>query len=94
MTDPIVDSSGNVFSDLGFPPAEAAILQMRAKLMADLQAFIQSSELTQMQVAERLGITPSRVSDLMRGKWDKFSLEMLITLETRAGRALSLEVTS
>jgi predicted XRE-type DNA-binding protein len=94
MTEPIVESSGNVFSDLGFPQAEAAILQMRAKLMTDLQAFIKSSGMTQVQVAERLGITQSRVSDLMRGKWDKFSLEMLITLEARAGRALTLEFTA
>ena len=31
------DSSGNVFADLGFEPGEAAILQMRAKLMSDLR---------------------------------------------------------
>ncbi len=94
MTEPIVESSGNVFVDLGFPPAEAAILQMRAKLMADLQAFIRSSGLTEAQTAERLGVTQSRVSELMRGKWDRFSLETLITLETHAGRALTLEFTA
>jgi predicted XRE-type DNA-binding protein len=37
-----------------------------------------------------LGIGQSRVSDLMRGKWDKFSLDMLITLATRAGRKVEL----
>jgi predicted XRE-type DNA-binding protein len=94
MSEPIIESSGNVFLDMGFPPAEAAILQMRAKLMTDLQAFIKSGGMTQVQVAERLGITQSRVSDLMRGKWDKFSLEMLITLEARAGRELTLEFTT
>lgn len=92
MTEPVVDSSGNVFADLGFGPAEAAILQMRAQLVIDLQAFIQSSGMTQAQVAEKLQITQSRVSDLMRGKWDKFSLEMLITLEARAGRRVTLEL--
>lgn len=29
--------SGNVFVDLGFDPAEAAVLQMRANLMSDLR---------------------------------------------------------
>ena len=33
MNEMIVESSGNVFTDLGFEPGEAAILQMRAKLM-------------------------------------------------------------
>ena len=92
MKETIIDSSGDVFSDLGFDPAESAILQMRAKLMNDLRDFIQSSGMTQVEAAGRLGIAQSRVSDLMRGKWDKFSLEMLISLETRAGRKVHLEL--
>jgi len=92
MPEPVVESSGNVFADLGFGPAEAAILKMRAQLMSDLQAFIQSSGMTQMQAAEKLEIAQSRMSDLMRGKWEKFSLEMLITLEARAGRTVTLEL--
>jgi len=91
MNEPIADSSGNVFLDLGFEPGEATILQMRAKLMADLREYINTKGMTQVEAAERLGIAQSRVSDLMRGKWEKFSLEMLITLEARAGRQLTLE---
>jgi predicted XRE-type DNA-binding protein len=68
MSESVIESSGNVFSDLGFEPAEAAILQMRAKLMNDLRIYIQSSEMTQSEAAQRLGIAQSRVSDLMRGK--------------------------
>lgn len=84
--------SGNVFLDLGFEPAEAAVLQMRATLMSDLRAFIEQEKLTQAEAAERLGIAQSRVSDLVRGKWEKFNLEMLITLETRLGRTVSVEL--
>jgi predicted XRE-type DNA-binding protein len=43
MSEMMIESSGNVFADLGFEPGEAAILQMRAKLMNDLRARIQSS---------------------------------------------------
>lgn len=64
---------------------------MRAKLMNDLRLYFQSSGMTQTEAAEKLGITQSRISDLVRGKWDKFSLEMLITLEARAGRQVTLE---
>jgi len=92
MNDRIVESTGNFFTDLGFEPGEAAILQMRAELMNDLRAFIESSGMTQMEAAERLGIARSRVSDLVRGKWEKFSLEMLITLEARVGRRVTLEL--
>jgi predicted XRE-type DNA-binding protein len=85
-------SSGNVFIDLGFPPEEAQLLAMRAKLMSDLRLYIQDKGLTQVQAAEKLGISQSRVSDLVRGKWEKFSLEMLITLEGRIGRKVSVEL--
>jgi predicted XRE-type DNA-binding protein len=92
MKERITPSSGNVFEDLGFDPAEAAILQMRASLMSDLRTYIEQKKLTQVAAAERLGISQSRVSDLVRGKWEKFSLEMLITLEARLGRKVSLKL--
>ena len=36
----IIPSSGNVFADLGFPPEEAALLSMRAQLMATLSRLL------------------------------------------------------
>ncbi|HPV50323.1 MAG TPA: XRE family transcriptional regulator, partial [Smithellaceae bacterium] len=91
MSEGIINSSGNVFLDLGYAPEEAAILQMRADLMADLRNFIEAKRLTQAKAAELLGITQSRVSDLTRGKWEKFNLEMLITLATKAGMHVTLK---
>jgi predicted XRE-type DNA-binding protein len=91
MTEPMINSSGNVFLDLGYSLHEAAILQMRADLMADIRTFIKTRKLTQAKAAEILGITQSRVSDLTRGKWEKFSLEMLITLATKAGMHVTLK---
>ena len=85
-------SSGNIFLQLGFEPAEAAVLQMRANLMGDLRIYIEKNRLTQVEAAKRLGIAQSRVSDLVRGKWERFSLEMLITLETRLGRTVRVEL--
>lgn len=91
MSDDIITSSGSVFIDLGFSPDEAAILQMRAELMAELRKFIKAKKLTQARAAALFGVTQSRVSDLMRGKWERFSLEMLITLATKAGMHVSLK---
>jgi predicted XRE-type DNA-binding protein len=88
----IVASSGNVFIDLGYSPDEAAILQMRADLMADLRKFIKAKKLTQAAAAKIFGVSQSRVSDLITGKWEKFSLEMLITLVTKAGMNVTLKI--
>jgi predicted XRE-type DNA-binding protein len=81
-----------VFLDLGFSPEEAAVLKLRSDLMCDLREYIEKAGLTQAQAAGLLGITQSRVSDLVRGKWEKFSLEMLITLVARTGRKVELRL--
>jgi len=91
MSESVVNSSGNVFIDLGYSPDEAAILQMRADLMADLRKFIKAKKLKQAKAAEIFGVSQSRVSDLIRGKWERFSLEMLITLATKAGIRVTLK---
>ena len=92
MKERITRSSGNVFTDLGFPPEEAAILAMRADVMAQLRLTVEKRNWTQVEAAKVLGISQSRVSDLMRGKWDKFSLDMLVTLATRAGLHCELKL--
>ena len=94
MSEEIISSSGNVFLDMGFSDEEAAILQMRADLMAKLRQVIKRKKLTQTKAAKILGVSQSRISDLVRGKWEKFSLEMLITLATRAGLHVTLRTTA
>ena len=64
---------------------------MRADLMAVLRKFIKVKRLTQAKVAEILGVSQSRISDLTRGKWERFSLEMLIILATRAGMHVTVK---
>lgn len=88
----VTESSGNVFLDLGFSPEEATILAMRAQLMGELRIKIRDEEWTQAEAAQVLGVSQSRVSDLIRGKFEKFSLDMLITLATRAGKKVELKL--
>ena len=85
-------SSGNVFVDLGFSPEEAALMTMRAKLMTDLRDLLSERGWTQAQAAAALGVSQSRISDLVRGKWQQFSLDMLVTLAVRAGRRVQVEM--
>ncbi|MGO8754522.1 MAG: helix-turn-helix domain-containing protein [Gallionellaceae bacterium] len=67
----ITESGGNAFLDLGFSPEEATILAMRAQLMGELRIQIRDKEWTQAEAAKVLGISQSRVSDLICGKWKK-----------------------
>jgi predicted XRE-type DNA-binding protein len=86
-------STGNVFKDLGFSEDEAENLKIRADLMIELTRLIEAQELTQTAAAELLGVTQPKVSDLMRGKIDRFSVDTLIEMLGHAGACVSFTVT-
>jgi len=88
----ITASSGNVFADMGFDNEEAANLQMRSRLMAELKTVIEQSGMTQKQAAELLGVHQSRISDLTRGKIDRFSVDILVNWLARIGRRVTVHV--
>lgn len=81
----VTRSSGNVFRDLGFSPDEAEYLKIRAELMVNLQKVIMARGLKQAEAAELLGVTQPRVSDLMRGRIDLFSIDTLIDMLAKLG---------
>jgi predicted XRE-type DNA-binding protein len=85
-------STSNVFRDLGFGAEEAANLKLRALLMVELEKYIHEKHLTQKIAAERLGVTQPRISDLMRGKIELFSVDTLITMLTHAGLKVDVRV--
>lgn len=74
------ETQGNIFDDLGFDRAEAANLKIRAELMHELTLHIQESGLSQAQIAKQLGVAQPRVSDLMNGKINKFTIDMLVKM--------------
>ena len=76
-------SSGNVFADLGFPPEEAAHLLIRSDLMGQLRVLIAARGLTQKAAAKALGVTQPRVSDLVRGRIELFSIDTLVEMLSR-----------
>jgi predicted XRE-type DNA-binding protein len=80
----VTPAGRSVFYDL-FPKAEADELVMRSTLLRGLEQWLKESGLTQTQAAKVLGITQARVSDIKRGKFGQFSLDMLVRLASRAG---------
>jgi predicted XRE-type DNA-binding protein len=85
-------SSGNVFLDLGFKPEEAENLALRASLMTRLERIIREQGWTQREAAVRLGVTQPRISDLARGKIDRFSVDSLQVLLFRSGHRLDVGI--
>lgn len=73
----------NIFDVMADSPAEAADLQFRADLMLTLRKLLEERKLRQAEIAEALGVSQPRVSELMRGKIDLFSADKLIGLLAR-----------
>jgi predicted XRE-type DNA-binding protein len=94
MSERSVESSGNVFADIGFDQAEATMLLVRARLMLALTKQLKALGKTQTEVAKILQIGQSRVSDLMKGKAKLFSLDMLLLLAQRLGMQVNVAVES
>ena len=85
MATRIQRSSGNVFRDLGFGPEEAENLRVRSNLMIELSKLIKARRITQAEAAKLFGVTQPRVSDLVRGRINRFSVDSLIEMLGRAG---------
>ncbi|HDH02897.1 MAG TPA: XRE family transcriptional regulator [Actinobacteria bacterium] len=78
-------SSSNVSRDLSFGPEEAENLRVRADLMIALGKLIEDRGLTQVKAAKLFGVSQPRVSDLVRGKIERFSVDTLIAMLWAAG---------
>ena len=85
MTIKVRRSTGNVFRDLGFSKQEAENLKIRTDLMIRLSKLIETRRLTQAQAATLFEVTQPRISDLVRGKIDRFSIDTLVAMLSHAG---------
>ncbi|WP_422303397.1 helix-turn-helix domain-containing protein [Candidatus Binatus sp.] len=83
---------GNVFRDLGFGAREAESLRLRAELMVEVRRLIRSRKLTQRAAANLLGVTQPRISDLIRGKIDLFSIDTLVNMLARGGMRVQVRI--
>ncbi len=90
----ITPSSGNVFLDLGFDPEEAAHLEVRSTLMFSIRKLIQDRGLTQAKAAELLGVSQPRVSNLVQGRIELFSIDSLVDMLARAGIKIEVKFSS
>ena len=69
---------GEVFDDLGFTPAEASVLKIKAKILSALLEKIKRQRLTQAQLVRVLDDYQPNISILLNGKISKMSIEKLL----------------
>lgn len=82
----------SVWNAIENSPAEAQNMKLRSALMIALKEHIERQGWNQVEAARQLGVTQPRVSDLMRGKIDRFGLDTLVNLAVAAGLHVELHV--
>lgn len=75
----------NTFDAITINPDEASELQTRADLMSVIRDIVEDNYWKQAEAAKKMGLTQPRVSNLLNGKIDKFSIDLLMTCLFRLG---------
>ncbi len=90
MKNEIIESSGNIFEDLGFPDAEEA--QAKSKLALEIFLIIKRKKLTQKDAAKIMKTDQPHVSDILRGKLSKFTIDRLLRYLLHLGKDVAIKI--
>lgn len=82
----------NVWDAIEDTPARAENMKLRSDLMIAIARYIERAGLTQAEAAKVFGVTQPRVSDLIRGKINLFSLDTLVNMLAAAGMHVEMRV--
>lgn len=73
-------------------PQLAASMRARSELVIELTELIKKRGMTQAEAAKLFGVTQPRISDLMRGKVELFSVDALIDMAAVAGLSPQVKI--
>lgn len=82
--------TGNVFSDLGY--ADAKERTLKVQLALEVNSALKQRKLTQAKAADLLGIEQPHVSDLVRYRLNRFSVERLMRFLTQLGKDVEIRI--
>ena len=82
----------NIWSAFYEDRAEAENLRIRSKLMIAIERYIAENDLTQTTAAEMMKTTQPRITNVVKGKIDKFTIDMLINMLANVGVAVDVRV--
>ena len=86
----VTRGSGNIFRDLGLP--DSTNLEIKAGLVLRISRIIERRRLTQVQAARILGIDQPKVSMLLRGRYEGFSIERILRFLTALDQDVKITI--
>ena len=90
ISDHITPSDGNIFADLNLPDAEN--LKLRSELMIAIRKWVTDTGMTQAEAAKRLNTTQPILNDVLRGRYERFTIDRLVNLLDAAGLRITVSV--
>ena len=82
----------SVWDAIADTPEAAANLRIRSELMRKIAAIVEEGGWTQVEAAQRCGVMQPRISDLLRGRISRFSLDALVNIAAALGRRVHVEI--
>lgn len=89
---PVYRSSGNVFIDIGFSPAEAEELTVKSNLISAISETISRRKMTQAQAAKICKTDQPTLSKVLRGRVESITIDRLAGFLTALGRTVEIRV--
>ena len=89
---PTQAASGSVFTDLGY--RDPHLRSLKVQLAMEVNRILHERQLGQDRAAALLGIRQPHVSDLVRYRLNRFSVERLMDFLTRLGREVQIRIAS
>ena len=89
----IVESSGNVFLDIGFSEEEAEYQQLRVDLAFAIHRLLEEQKLTPSKAEARFGLDPSDVLRLKKMDFTDFTVERLLMILKKLNRNVEIHIT-
>ncbi len=75
----------SVWDAIAATPSDAASMKARSMLMMAISSFIEKLEMNHRDAATLLGVSKKDIASLMKDKFNKFDLDMLLDMAARAG---------
>lgn len=90
MTNDSSKTYATVWDALADSPEDAINLRLRAELMEKIADLIAENGWTQVEAAERCGVSQPRINDLLRGRVSKYSLDALVNIAAALGHRVHM----
>lgn len=87
-----VNSSGNIFEDLGFDTAAAEVLKVKTQLKIELEKEVKRRKLSQTAAAKLAGVDRPMFNKVMTGKLTGITIDKIVQMHSRLGKSVDVKV--